>query len=196
MENRQSNSARLVYTLKDYLPRIDKNSCKLKNGFYFQKVSRKDEIVHYTETDVLCFVRTTMFFHVFQLSSSNSLLEIINSGEANYDGQLQDDITPVHVTLMDSVNILDELFGEGFSCVTSRVIIKWYEEYKKNWQYFPFNRVAIKMPSADDYVKLHKFFNIKSSKHTPAILYLLTNTTDGKVPLQGMKKILCNKMKK
>lgn len=193
MENRQSNSARLVYTLKDYLQKPDNNSCKLKNGFYFQKVSRKDEIIHFTETDVLSFVRTTMFLHVFQLSPCNSLLDIINSGEANY---LKQNISLIHVNLIDSIEILDKLFGKNFSCVASRVIIKWFEEYKKNWQYFPFNRRVVQMPSADDYVKLHKFFNVKSSKHTQAILHLLNNTTDGKLPLQGMKKILCNKMKK
>lgn len=186
MNNTQSNSARFIYTL-NYIP--NKNNieqCKLKNGLYFSKESRSDEKIRFTESDMYSLVRTVLFMHVYHVGPEESIVDIVNTGEVSYAV----DVSIVnHLTVDIIIELLDSLFGDGFARIVRRVVIKCYNEYCTIWKYYPYNP-KLHFPSAADYINLAKFVNITECEYAPCELFIITNSTDYKIPLQQMLKIL------
>lgn len=194
MYNVQANSARFIYTISSTRPTIDPKTenvsfCHLKNGFYFTKESRSDEKVRYTETDMENIIRTVLFIYVFEFSTENSLLEIINSGEVSYNLDDRNIEFKNPLTMSCISDILNMLFGDGFSFIVRRVIYKCFREYTTVWSKYPFVN-QIRLPSALDYAKLARFVNAPLSRYTLPTRFILSNTNDFKIKLQNNVKIL------
>lgn len=183
----QSNSARFIYTLSYIKNQNNNNQCRLNTGLYFSKECRSDEKIRFTETELHSIVRTVLFIHVFRTTPDESILEIINTGNITYksDEQLTVNIT----TLPIFINLLDLLFGKGFATIIRRVATKCYNEYCESWRYYPFN-LNIKYPSAADYVNLARFVNLSTCEYGACEKFIITNSTDNKVPLQQSTKML------
>lgn len=203
MFNAQANTARFIYTisLKEPLsidnsiePTSETNNynqkafAKLKNGLYFTKEARSDEKVRYTETDIFAIIRTILFIYTFECEPENSLIEIINSGTVEYN--LSANFQQINrLNIQIAKDILDNLFGERFTFITRRMVIKCLNEYYKIWQYYPFIQ-NIHCPSAQDIVKLARFVNASMATYSSNTLFLLENSTDNRLPLQSNTKIL------
>lgn len=187
----QSNSARFIYTL-NYLPNENNIiQSKLKTGLYFSKQSRSDEKFRYTETDLHSIVRTVLFMHVFQIAPIENAAEITNSGQVSYNITDAELILPKNILTIDIiVALLDDLFGENFSAVIKRVINKCFLEYCTVWRYYPYNDAILKLPSASDYINLRKFVNTTDCEFGKCEQFIMANSTDHKIPLQQMHKIL------
>lgn len=183
----QSNSARFIYTL-NYIPSTNNDEqCLLKNGCYFSKESRSDEKLRFTETDLYSIIRTILFMHVFNISPEGNIVQIINTGKVTHT--IGDNVTVNILNLDTIVQLLDLLFGKGFSTVIKRVINKCYNEYCLIWKYYPYN-TNIKCPSAADYINLARFVNITTCERGDCEKFITTNSTDHKIPLQQMIKVL------
>lgn len=189
MYNIQANSARFIYTISSTKP-ISSGIpyCHLKNGFYFTKEARSDEKVRYTETDMENIIRTVLFIYVFEMSTENSLLDIVNSGEVSYDLDRTIELKN-HLSMRRISEILNMLFGNGFSFIVRRAIYKCFGEYTKTWSKYPYVE-SIALPSALDILKLARFVNAPLSRYTNPTRFILTNTTDFRVKLQNKVKVL------
>lgn len=195
MYNCQANSARFIYTISTSSAAANnhttkdgtKDMCLLKNGFYFTKEARSDEKVRYTETDISCIVRTILFMYVFQVSTSDSLLDIINNGDVRYTFT---EFKFVNVLTTDiAKRLLDSLFGDGFSFIIKRVLSKYLIEYNRIWRNYPYIN-SIQLPSASDYLKLVRFVNASQCQYSTATQFILSNSQDHKIPLQSNVKFL------
>lgn len=200
MINIQANSARFIYTISTDVPpssttantstvvKTHHNYAKLHNGFYLKKEARSDEKVRYTESDLHAIVRTVLFIYTFECEPVDSLLEIVNSGQVRYS--IPADFRQVNdLNIKIAKDILDRVFGEGFATVTRRVINKCLLEYHNVWQYYPFS-MNLKLPSAQDIVKMARFVNASMSTYSSTTLFLLDNTSDNKIPQQSNIKRL------
>lgn len=193
MYNTQANTARFIYTISASKPSMkNKNNehlpvCHLKNGFYFTKESRSDEKVRYTETDIECVVRTVMFMHVFEVSTENSLIEIITTGQCTYDFEHADLMPKNELNARVVVELLDTLFGDNFATIVRRVISKCMQEYNMLWRNYPYT-TNVKVPCALDYLKLARFVNMSLSCYAEPTLYILDNNIE---PRLKHKEIKC-----
>lgn len=163
------------------------NQCRLKNDCYFSKESRSDEKIRFTETDLSSIVRTVLFMYVFKVSPEESIVEIINTGTVTHT--LGENFILNVLTLDIVVGLVDSLFGNGFASVVKRVINKCLNEYNITWKYYPCIS-NIKYPSAADYINLARFVNVSNCKYGESEKFIITNSTDNKIPLQQSIKIL------
>ncbi|AYP97944.1 GrBNV gp61-like protein-like protein [Mauternbach virus] len=180
----QSHIKNIINTTKHRRQRY----CKLNSNYYLLKAPRSDEKIRYTESDMYSIVRTVLFMYCYEMSPNESLNEIINTGEISFDLNQ----TPNHIKLMNistMVQLLDSLFGDNFSYVVSRVLIKCLDEYNHLWRFYPY-RSKIIFPSARDFVKLARFMNITTFKYSKVTQFMLNNSMDHKVPLQNNIKLL------
>lgn len=162
--------------------------CHLKNNGYLTKVSRSDEKIRYTETDMYAIVRTVLFMYCYKISPNESLDTIITTGELSYT----DTNIPNHTQMLDlktAIELLDSLFGDNFSNVVSRVVIKCINEYKYIWRLYPYASKIV-FPSASDFIKLARFVNVSTFAHSKITQFILNNSMDNKIPLQSNVKIL------
>ncbi|AUQ43993.1 putative gp61-like protein [Esparto virus] len=163
--------------------------CKLKNGFYLTKVARSDEKIRYTETDMYSMVRTVLFIHCYGITPMESLTQIINTGEITFECDDFPNQLRQNLTLGIAVQLLDMLFGDGFSTVVSRMVIKCMQEYNCVWRYYPYNS-RITCPSALDFIKLARFINTSTFQYSKSTQFMLNNTCDHRIPLQNTIKRL------
>lgn len=219
MYNLQSNSARFIYTLSAIEPNdvleenksqtsiletkttcdgisttlpmsnsIQRRYCKLNSNYYLLKAPRSDEKIRYTESDMYSIVRTVLFMYCYEMSPNESLNEIINTGEISFDfNQTPNYIKTLNMSIM--IQLLDSLFGNNFSYVVGRVLIKCLDEYNHSWRFYPYMSKII-LPSARDFVKLARFMNITTFKYSKVTQFILNNSMDHKVPLQNNIKLL------
>lgn len=168
----------------------DGNVCRLKkNGFYITKEARSDEKLRYTETDMHAIVRTTIFFHVFNVIIVDSLTDIIKTGVVNV--YLQEPyVRTIELNLKTIIRLLDLLFGCNFSKIAKLPLASVYDEYHKRWKYFTYETASTSLPSASDIVKLARFVNASSAHYAPATLFMMCNARDHKIPLQSNLKKL------
>jgi len=162
--------------------------CKLKTNYYLSKVPRSDEKIRYTETDMYSMVRTVLFMYCYEMTPQESLNEIINTGEITFDmATLPKQIKLLNMTII--TELLDSLFGENFSHVIGRVLIKCLDEYRNFWRFYPYIP-KITFPSALDFVKMSRFMNITMFKYSQVTQFMLNNTMDHKIPMQNNVKHL------
>lgn len=161
--------------------------CVLKNGCYFSKSAKSKEKTGFYEKDMLAVIRTILFMQVFRIFPSNSISDIMKSGEIGYSNE--SDIKHHAIELHEAIELLDSLLGSGFSKVVSHPLLKWYYEYDKSWKYYPFN-AHLKFPSADDFVKLRKFVNASCCEYSQTTHFMLSSNLDNRIPLQGRQKSL------
>lgn len=183
----QSNKARFIYTISE-TPKNDAH-VRLPNGFYFGKVTRSDEKLIYTEQDMTSVVRTVLFMHVFKLAPCESIRDLIYGARVTYP--VDSDIT-VHqpdLTIRRISDIVDSVLGERFCTVVSRPLVAVYSEYKYSWRYHTFGQ-RVALPSALDFVRLHRFVNAPRCELSAATRFVLCNFDDHKIPLQGRVKRL------
>lgn len=189
MYNIQANTARFIYTLSDRRPENSLMWCRLTtNSHYFSKEARSDEKLRYTESDMQSIVRTILFIFVFDANIEESLVDIINSGCANIDVAKF-----VHINLLNvgiASDLLDHLFGIGFSTVVRKPLAIVLDEYNTQWRYFFCTTVSLALPNATDIINLVRFVNNPSSKYAPATQFIMKNSTDHKILLQNAKKRL------
>lgn len=186
----QSNGARLIYTLNDKPPKSHNTYCLLNNGYYFMKEARSDEKLRYTESEIRSIVRTVTFMYVFDNGPIESILELINSGEEYTVRRAADQIDRLNeldVNVM--VELLDSLFGEGFSVVARHSVTHVYTEYMYDWRYYLYGK-SVPMPSTNDFIRVSRFVNVPSCRYSSATDFINDNVTDRRVPLQNNEKIL------
>lgn len=188
----QPNSVRLIYTLSRHPPKY--RYCLLKTGFYLAKVPRSDELMRFTETDMFAIVRTMLFVHVFGVTATDPMLDMINSGHmrdiANETLFAQ---TPKPLTVKLACAILDSLFGENFSTIVRRPVRRVMLEYTQIWRYFKVG-VTISLPSTSDFIKIYRFGNVISPEYSDATAFVNNNLLDHKVFLQGaVKRLDCKR---
>lgn len=183
----QSNSARYIYTLSSKPP-INSSivACRLPNTFYLTKEARSDEKIRFTETDMYDLVRTILFTYVFETGPTESILQIINTGEAHVQTIIN---LKNELDLMIARKLLDELMGENFACIVQRPLAKVYSEYLNSWRFYPFGPKVF-LPSALDYLKLNRIFNTTRSDYSEVTQFLFNNSNDHRIHLQGMIKTL------
>lgn len=236
MYNAQSNAARFIYTLNDYI-QLDANNislvsptstqkevvnlndvslqsdslkatsstdenqghtvtehkqfgCILKgNKFWFSKEARSDEKVRFTETDMYTIIRTILFLYVFDIQPDQTMLEIVNTGIVTFPECNASSIRDLTITI--TADLVDSLFGENFSIITKRVIVKCFTEYEMFWRYAAFNKTAkVLEPSALDLKKLRQFVNVSSPVYSRPTQFINNNSMDNKIPLQNNYKTL------
>ncbi|ATZ81526.1 GrBNV_gp61-like protein [Drosophila innubila nudivirus] len=162
--------------------------CKLNSNYYLLKAPRSDEKIRYTESDMYSIVRTVLFMYCYEMSPNESLNEIINTGEISFDlNQTPNYIKTMNMSIM--IQLLDSLFGNNFSYVVGRVLIKCLDEYNHSWRFYPYMSKII-LPSARDFVKLARFMNITTFKYSKVTQFILNNSMDHKIPLQNNIKLL------
>lgn len=186
----QSNGARLIYTLGDRPPTTHNTYCLLNNGYYFMKEARSDEKLRYTESEIRGIVRTVTFMYVFDDGPCESMLELINTGEP-YTRRRHDPIDRPN-ELLDvntMIELLDRLFGNGFSVVARHSVTQVYTEYMYDWRYYLYGQ-TVRAPSTDDFVRVSRFVNVPSCRYSSATDFINDNVTDRRVPLQNNEKIL------
>lgn len=185
----QPNSVRLIYTLLNLRP-TDIPHCELSNGFYFAKVTRSDERLRFTETDMSSIVRTILFMYAFDVTPKNSMLDMINHGDVSEITRR--DIkrhTPKSLSLSTARLLLDSLFGEHFATVARRAVYRTLCEYMREWRYFGVG-ATIRVPSANDFIKIYRFVNIISPKYSDVTNFINNNIKDNKMYLQTANKRL------
>lgn len=187
-DNCQSNNGRFIYTISETEPTSAVFSL-LRTGRYFYKTPRSDEKIKFTETDMLIIIQTILCIHLFQLSTNETIEDIIKSGEVSYKPTTT--LTPKVVSITDVRMLLDTVFGEGFSAVTKRVVYKWSHLYHANIKNFPFNQQRVCLPSAHDIIKLNTFMSHTFTRDalSPIEMFLLVGSTR-KCVLQGSIKKL------
>lgn len=91
-------------------------------------------------------------------------------------------------TLCDFCEILDKLFGIGFSLIVRRPISKLWWLWLTQYRYYKCK--AIKTPSAKDYLTLYKFLNVTAVNLSKSAELVMFNAYDGKIFLQNAIKSL------
>lgn len=184
----QSNSVRLIYTM--FRDKPNTLCCKLHNGFYLAKVSRSDGLLRFTETDMHSIVRSVLFMHAFEVSTSDSMLDMINTGQSKQIKIDDIEITrPKPLTLRTARYVLDTLFGKNFTMITRHAVNKVMLEYMREWRYFVVG-TPIRVPSANDFIKIYRFANVVSPCYSDVTAFINTNIDDHKVFLQTAVKRL------
>lgn len=191
----QSNKARFIYTISLTPKKTDNQAgCKppvrLVNGFYFNKVTKSDEKLIYTEHDMTSILRTVLCMHVFRLAPCESIHEIIYSGLVTFpdDGACLTVYEP-DLSIERIRDIVDSLLGENFCSVVARPLADVYSEYKHAWRYYAFGQ-PVALPSAVDFIRLYRFVNAPNYRLSAATRFVLSNGDDHKIPLQGRVKRL------
>jgi hypothetical protein len=186
-----SNGVRLIYTISENEPTSTKKFAKLVNGLYLYKVSRTDELLRYTETDMKKIVRVILFTYVFRISPNESIMDLINTGK--FDSPINEEeldrITCQELTSEIANYVLDSTLGANFSTVAKFSVVSVMNEYMTKWRYFVVG-CPVSAPSVDDYIRLFRFVNVPLAFYTPATKFINTNMTDHKIPLQGTTKEL------
>lgn len=172
--------------LRPKTKKLEREWCRLKNGYCLTKEARSDEKVRYTETDMHSIVRTVLFIHVFRLGPNETLLELVNTGEVTYPSV---DVQPLELDLNTACELLDGLFGVNFSRVVRRVVLSVYHEYQYSWMYYPFYS-KLSTPSARDIIKLCRFMNASTSHYSNPTTFVVNNCFDHKDDLQNQLKYL------
>lgn len=186
----QSNGARLIYTLNDRPPTVHNTYCLLKNGYYFMKEARSDEKLRYTESEIRSIVRTVTFMYVFDNGPRESMLELINSGEPYTARRSALETNRLNELDVNSLaELLDRLFGTGFSVVARHSVTHVYTEYMYDWRYYLYGQ-SVSMPSTDDFVRVSRFVNVPSCRYSSSTDFINDNVTDHRVPLQNNEKML------
>lgn len=186
----QSNGARLIYTLGDRPPTTHNTYCLLNNGYYFMKEARSDEKLRYTESEIRSIVRTVTYMYVFDNGPVESILELINAGEpytARRTAELMN--RPNELDVNSMIDLLDRLFGNGFSVVARHSVTHVYTEYMYDWRYYLYGQ-SVPMPSTYDFVRVSRFVNVPSCRYSSATDFINDNVTDRRVPLQNNEKFL------
>lgn len=191
----QSNKARFIYTISLTPKKTDSEAgsklpVRLANGFYFSKVTRSDEKLIYTEHDMTSVLRTVLCMHVFRLAPCESMQEIIYSGLVTFpdDGACLTVYEP-DLSIECISDIVDSLLGKGFCSVVARPLANVYSEYKHAWRYYAFGQ-PVALPSAVDFIRLYRFVNASNYRLSAATQFVLFNSDDHKIPLQGRVKRL------
>lgn len=194
MFNVQANTARFIYTIS----RPDQSKvtnlydyAQLNNGFILSKEARSDEKVRYTENNMFAIIRTALFMYVFEWQPQESVVDLVNTGELSDASLVLHTSTPNLLDIKVARQLLDHLFGKGFSRITRRVVGKCMSEYLNVWRCYPFHRSSrLRLPSVADFLKLIRFVNASTCDYSEITLFLLENTTDHRIPNQGPQKDL------
>lgn len=187
--NTQANKARFVYTILATKPENDISSL-LPNGHYFCKVSRSDELFRLTETQMSNILRTLYFSALFtNVEPYESMYDIIYSNTITFPKKLHMHCPYEDLTYPEFADIIDDIFGNGFSIVSSKPLLNVYLEYITKWRYFNYG-TEVRFPSIYEYVETYKFLSIINWEIIDGVLFVILNQNDHKSFLQGTKKVL------
>lgn len=154
------------------------------------KEARSDEKLRYTESEIRSIVRTVTYMYVFDNGPIESILELINAGEpytARRTAELMN--RPNELDVNSMIDLLDGLFGKGFSVVARHSFTHVYTEYMYDWRYYLYGQ-SVPMPSTYDFVRVSRFVNVPSCRYSSATDFINDNVTDRRVPLQNNEKFL------
>lgn len=177
----QSNTARLIYTLST-TPKT--KSAQLKNGLFLNKEEKSDEKLLFTENNMTNIIQTVMFMFLFKYFPIYSMNEIIFKGDSIYS--LIDYNIP-DLSIVEFKNLLDYLFGEGFSYICSRPLLIVYSEYRKKWSLAKYGE-RIKTPNTSDFVNVFRFINTVNPSYSESVSFIIDNTKDFKYKWQQNEK--------
>lgn len=182
-QQNNSNKSRFVYTLSTFNNRntknIGNNSIVIElfekgSNLFFSREPQSSEKFIYSEQEMYSIVRTLLFVILFETIPCENDLEIFRFNE--FQNVTFDFNKPVIIKPSSSADdetidffyfskIVDEIFGENFSILVHKILIKLYfVEWNDNWRFFFIsNQQPIELPSAWDYVNLIKFLNLKDN---------------------------------
>lgn len=175
----QTNDQRLIYTIKSTKSQY---SIKLKNGLYFSKESRSDEMIKYREKDLNIIFRTLIYLIVFSANTTTDLKLLLQTEKLKFEyGHFK-------VCLISEIaKTIDKLFGKGFCMVCRKALEYAYYTYRSNWLK---NINNVKKPSVYDYLVLNRFFNNCIDKYNEQTFFILNNSKDNSNLIQSNFKDL------
>lgn len=157
MESQQLNTQRFVYTITK---KLHKNSIKLNTGVYFSKMSRSDELIKYTESNMESIVKVLLYF-ILQYNYTN-------------------------VSILHFVNMVDKLFGYGFCMIIRRPIQIVFENYRLT----NLSRMTLFVPSELQFLMLNNFIWNTYTSYSFNDAFILQNSNDHKKQIQSNSKNL------
>lgn len=193
----QSNTTRNIYAIRSARqlsrerytdPSARPLMCRLRTSqLYLRREPRSDEKVRFTEPEMYSIARTVLFMHVFRTGPLESSEEIFSLGSVSHD--VDNLVVRTDCDYVEIVQLLDAIFGVGFSTVCRSVVSKCIREYRTTWRYYPFVR-SVSAPSAADYIALRLFVNARTTSYAPSMRFLMRNLSDHRTPQQSAIKEL------
>lgn len=186
----EHNGTRLIYSLLTKPPSNNDRFALLNNGYYLVRTTRSDEKLRFTEPNMVSIINCILYMILFNISPQSSIFELM------IDPLNINNFTPVSdkfefndsVKLCDFCDILDKLFGVGFSLIARRPIAKIWQLWLTQLRYKSCYR--IRTPSVKDYLTLYRFMNVTMTNLSATAELLTFNTNDGRVYLQNAVKKL------
>lgn len=185
----EHNGTRLIYTLLVHEPTNNERFALLHNGYYLTRTTRSDEKLRFTEGNLRSMVECIIFMSLLNTSPENSIGELsMTANSIKYSNVIPDFTFNDGVSLCDFCDLLDRLFGVGFSLIARRTISAVWRQWLTKYRYMSCMR--IKGPSPMDYLVLFKFLNVTSPNLSDTTKLITFNSYDGKIFLQNAVKRL------
>lgn len=179
MFNLQANTARYSYTLSIKEPKTEPK-IKLKNNYYFNKEAKSDEKLLYTETQIYSLISTVLIMHLLNYYPQDSITSLIYNDNATFSTVNISNFNE-NLNVYDLKNILDSVFGHGFSFVAKKPLLKFNEFYKRKLIYVKYG-TSINLPTTQDFINLYRFLNTQNPSYSSVVKFLVGNTLDHKFP--------------
>lgn len=185
----EHNGTRLIYTLLTQQPTNNERFALLHNGYYLTRTTRSDEKLRFTECNIRAMVECVLFMSMLNLSPENSLGELaMTDRDVKFTSVTPNFVFDDRVTVCEFCELLDRLFGVGFSLIARRTISQVWREWLIHYRYI--SCLKTRGPSAKNYLLLYKFLNVTSPNLSDTAKLATFNDQDGKIFLQNAVKHL------
>lgn len=185
----EHNGTRLIYTLLVNEPTNNERFALLHNGYYLTRTTRSDEKLRFTENNIQSMIECIIFMSLLNVSPENSISELsMTANDIKYTGLIPNFTFDDRISLCCFCNLLDRLFGVGFSLIARRTISRVWRQWLTKYRYA--SCMKIKGPSPRDYLVLYKFLNVTSPYLSDTTKLMTFNTDDGRIFLQNAVKRL------
>lgn len=185
----EHNGTRLIYTLLVNKPTNNERFALLNNGYYLTRTTRSDEKLRFTESNLCSMIECVLFMSLMNASPENSIGELaMTDNNLKYTAVIPNFVFNDVVSLCGFCDLLDNLFGVGFSLIARRTISKVWRHWLTKYRYI--SCIKINGPSPRDYLVLYKFLNVTSPCLSDTTKFLTFNSYDGKIFLQNAVKRL------
>lgn len=185
----EHNGTRLIYTILIDEPTNNERFALLNNGYYLTRTTRSDEKLRFTEGNLRSMIECIIFMSLLNASPENSIGELsMTANDIKYIEVIPNFTFNDSTSLCDFCDLLDRLFGVGFSLIARRTISSVWRQWLTKYRYV--SCMKIKGPSPRDYLVLYKFLNVTSPYLSDTTKFLTFNNRDGKIFLQNAVKRL------
>lgn len=185
----EHNGTRLIYSLLVDEPTNNERFALLHNGYYLTRTTRSDEKLRFTERNLCSMIKCVMFMSLLNASPENSIGELaMTANDIKYTAVIPNFVFNDVVSLCGFCDLLDHLFGVGFSLIARRTISRIWQHWLTKYRYV--SCIKIDGPSPSDYLVLYKFLNVTSPWLSDTAKFITFNSYDGKIFLQNAVKRL------